>query len=108
MYYTYMIRCKDNSIYTGITSNLERRLEEHFSRDKKCAKYTMSHQAEKLESVWESEDRVLASKLEYRIKKLNKEEKENLIKNNSLLEKFFGQKIEVNKYTPFMYKKTKM
>lgn len=29
MYYTYMIRCEDNSIYTGITNNLEKRINEH-------------------------------------------------------------------------------
>ncbi len=32
MYYTYMLRCQDNSIYTGITTDLERRMKEHFSR----------------------------------------------------------------------------
>ena len=40
MYYTYMLRCKDNSIYTGITTNLERRMEEHLQKTDKCAKYT--------------------------------------------------------------------
>lgn len=99
MYYTYMLRCEDNSIYTGITSNVERRMEEHFSKDKKCAKYTATHQAKKLESVWESENRVLASKLEFHIKKnLSKQEKESLIKDNSLLEKFLGEKIEAQNY----------
>ena len=33
MYYTYMLRCKDNSIYTGITTDIERRMREHFSKD---------------------------------------------------------------------------
>ncbi len=99
MYYTYMLRCEDNSIYTGITSDLERRMEEHFSRDKKCAKYTATHQAKKLEAVWESENRILASKLEYHIKKnLTKKEKEELIKNNDLLEKFLKERIEVEMY----------
>ena len=35
MYYTYMLRCSDNSIYTGMTNNLEKRIEEHISKDKK-------------------------------------------------------------------------
>lgn len=30
MYYTYILRCHDNSLYTGITNNLKRRMEEHF------------------------------------------------------------------------------
>ncbi|MBQ3573901.1 MAG: GIY-YIG nuclease family protein, partial [Clostridia bacterium] len=38
MYYVYMMRCSDNSLYTGITTDLERRFEEH--KSKKGAKYT--------------------------------------------------------------------
>ena len=99
MYYTYMLRCIDNSIYTGITSDLKRRMEEHFSQNEKCAKYTATHQAKKLEAVWESENRIFASKLEYHIKKsLTKKEKEALIVDSSLLEKFLGNKIEVQNY----------
>ena len=80
MYYTYMIRCKDNSIYTGITTNLEKRMQEHFTKDEKCAKYTKKHTAIRLERAWKSENRVFASKLEYWIKHLSKLQKENLIK----------------------------
>ncbi len=99
MYYTYMLRCEDNSIYTGITSDVKRRMEEHFTQNKKCAKYTATHQAKKLEMVWESENRVLASKLEFHIKKsLTKNEKESLIKNSDLLEKLLGNKIEAQNY----------
>ena len=99
MYYTYMLRCEDNSIYTGITSDIKRRMEEHFSQNKKCAKYTLTHQAQKLECVWESENRILASKLEFHIKKnLTKKEKEALIKNNDLLDSLVGEKIETSQY----------
>ena len=99
MYYTYMLRCTDNSIYTGITSDLKRRMEEHFSQNEKCAKYTASHHAKKLEAVWESENRILAAKLEFHIKKsLTKKEKEELIKNSNLLDKFLGNKIEAINY----------
>lgn len=93
-----MLRCEDNSIYTGITTDLERRMQEHFSKDKKCAKYTLRHTAKKLESAWESENRILASKLEFRIKELSKEEKESLIKNNELLNEFLGSKIDSKVY----------
>lgn len=84
MYYTYMLRCKDNSIYTGITTNLERRMKEHFEKSKKCAKYTLRHTAKKLECAWQTENRALASKLEYAIKQLSKPEKEELIKTHNL------------------------
>lgn len=96
MYYIYMLRCKDNSIYTGITTNVERRMQEHFSK-KKGAKYTYTHTAKKLEFVWQTENRVLASKLEYRIKRLTKEQKEELIIKNNL-ENLLGERIDTSKY----------
>ena len=52
MYYTYMLRCSDNSIYTGMTNNLENRINEHLSKSKKGAKYTKSHNAIKLFDKW--------------------------------------------------------
>ena len=80
MYYVYMLRCTDNSVYTGITTDVEKRMSEHFSKDEKCAKYTKTHSAKKLEAVWVTENRKLASKLEFNIKKnLSKIQKENLI-----------------------------
>ena len=76
-YYTYMVRCKDNSIYTGMTNNLEKRISEHLSKN--GAKYTKSHDAIRLEAAWRSKDKSLACKLEYQIKQLTKKQKENLI-----------------------------
>ena len=105
MYYIYMLRCEDNSIYTGITVDIEKRMNEHFSKDKNCAKYTLSHNAKKLESVWKTETKGLASKLEYHIKRLKKDQKEKLIKNGDLLEDFLGSKIESDKYEREKYKR---
>jgi len=98
MFYTYILRCQDNSIYTGMTTDLERRMNEHFSGGEKCAKYTRRHKPKKLERVWKSESRVLASKLEYHIKTLSKSDKEELIKNPDKLEEFLGDKIESRFY----------
>ena len=95
MYYTYILRCKDNSLYTGITTNIKRRLKEHKEKGEKAAKYTLRHEAIKMEIAWKSENRVLASKLEFYIKKLKKQQKEELIKNSELLDKFLGDKIEI-------------
>lgn len=97
MYYTYILRCEDNSLYTGITTDLNRRLEEHKSQSEKSAKYTRTHKVIKMETAWTSENRVLASKLEYHIKRLTKKQKEELIITNDL-EKVLGNKIEVNSY----------
>lgn len=99
MYYTYILRCKDNSLYTGITTDLERRLKEHKEKGEKTAKYTLRHEAEKMEIAWESENRVLASKLEFNIKRLAKKQKEELIKNPQLLNKFLGNKIQSELYS---------
>ena len=98
MYYVYMLRCGDNSIYTGITTDLDRRMSEHFSKGEKCAKYTMHHSAQKLEIAWKTEDRKLASKLEYNIKKLNKIKKEELVNKRKSLYDIFKEKIEAEKY----------
>lgn len=98
MYYTYILRCKDNSLYTGITTDLERRLKEHKEKGEKTAKYTLRHEAVKMEIAWASENRVLASKLEFNIKKLIKKQKEELIKNPELLNKFLGDKIKLELY----------
>lgn len=97
MFYTYMLRCEDNSIYTGITVDVERRLKEHKEKGKKSAKYTAVHNAKKIEAVWESENKSLASKLEFNIKRLKKIDKEELILNKDL-EKYLKDKIEVEKY----------
>lgn len=96
MYFIYMLRCEDNSIYTGITTDIEHRMKEHFSKIN-CAKYTYSHTAKNLEAVWQTENRVLASKLEYRIKKLTKAKKEELIAKNNL-EELLHEKLDTSAY----------
>lgn len=83
MYVTYMLRCEDDSIYTGIAADLERRMKQHFSKDKRCARYTRWHTAKRLEAAWESANRASASRLEYRIKQLTREQKERLIRENA-------------------------
>ncbi len=82
MYYVYIIRCTDNSLYTGSTSDIKKRLSVHFDKNKKCAKYTKSHQMQGVEAVWQCSCKSDALKLEYRIKELKKHEKERLIKEN--------------------------
>ena len=97
MYYIYMLRCMDESIYTGITTDVDRRMNEHFSKDEKCAKYTFRHTAKKLERVFQTETRKDASKLEYHIKHLTKIQKEELIKNAKKLS-YLKEKIDTKKY----------
>ena len=95
MYYTYMLRCKDNSIYTGITNDIEKRMNDHFSKSKNGAKYTKSHDALRLEIAWKTNEKTDACKLEYWIKKLSKCQKEALICEGDL-ERFLGDRISCN------------
>ena len=97
MYYTYMLRCADNSIYTGMTNDLEKRLEEHVSKSKNGAKYTKSHDVVKMETAWKSKEKSLACKLEYQIKQLSKQQKESLIEGEKL-STFLKGKVDCRKY----------
>lgn len=88
MYYTYLLRCADGSLYTGIASNLSRRMKEHFTKDPKCAKYTRTHSPKELCAAWESSDRAAASRLEYRLKQRTKAQKELLAAGGALPQVF--------------------
>ncbi len=79
MPYIYMVRCTDHSLYTGITTDVERRMREHIRRKGSGAKYTRSHRVCSLEMVWEAGSLSAAAKLEYRIKQLPKSRKEALL-----------------------------
>ncbi len=94
MYYTYMIRCKGNTLYTGITTDINRRFNEHSDKDERGAKYTKSHTVLKVEAVWESENRSQASKLEFALKKLTKQQKEEIILDNDKLNQYLSEKID--------------
>ncbi|MDQ7043743.1 MAG: GIY-YIG nuclease family protein [Sulfurimonas sp.] len=77
-YFVYILKCVDNTLYTGITTDLKRRLYEHNNLDK-GAKYTKLRRPVELVYSEESEDRSSASKREYVIKKLTRKEKLELI-----------------------------
>ena len=80
MYYVYMVQCADSSLYTGITTELERRVKEH-NESKKGAKYTKVRRPVYLVYSEKHPDRSTASKREYEIKKkMSREEKLNLLK----------------------------
>lgn len=87
-YYIYILRCDDNSLYTGITNNLEQRMYAHIHKLKTAASYTKSRNVIKMESLWTANNRSLASQLEYRIKKMTKEMKEDLIQNPNIVKDF--------------------
>jgi len=77
-WYVYIVECADGSLYTGITTDVKRRLLEH-NYSFKSAKYTRSRRPVRL--VWTKEvaNRSEASKEEYRIKRLKRKQKLELI-----------------------------
>ena len=73
-----MLRCRDNSVYTGITNNLDKRIEAHMSGN--GSKYLRGRLPAKLIYKEDFSNRSSASKREIAVKKLKKKEKELLIK----------------------------
>ena len=80
-----------------MTNNLEKRLNEHKTKSKNGPKYTKSHDVIKLETAWKSKEKSLACKLEYQIKNLTKQQKENLI-NGEKLSTYLKGKIDCRRY----------
>ena len=78
MWYVYILKCGDGSFYTGITTDLKRRINEHNS-SKLGAKFTRGKRPVELVYSCKMNDRSAASKEEYRIKKLSKTDKIKLI-----------------------------
>lgn len=77
MNYTYMLRCRDGSLYTGWTTDLSRRLQVHNTG--KGAKYTRSRRPVQLVYAAAFPEKKAAMQEEYRIKQLTREQKEKLI-----------------------------
>ena len=77
MWFVYMLRCRDGSLYTGCTDHVERRLAVHQSG--KGAKYTRSRLPVELVYQEEAVDRSAALRREAAIKKLTRQEKLSLV-----------------------------
>ena len=99
MYYIYMVRCSDESIYTGIAADLGRRLREHVQKAPAAAKYTRSRSVQALEMAWTAEGRSAASRLESGIKRLPREKKLRLIAEPERMGELLPQ-LPCEDYTP--------
>ncbi len=78
MHFVYILRCGDDSLYTGYTNDIEKRLSVHNSG--KGAKYTRSRLPVELVYYKRVDSKSIGLKLEARIKKLSKSKKEALVK----------------------------
>ena len=77
MNYTYIVQCKDGSLYTGWTNNLEKRIKAH--NEGKGAKYTKARRPVKLIYYEEFSSKEEAMRREYEIKHMSRKEKETII-----------------------------
>ena len=77
MYFVYMLRCGDGSLYTGITNDVKKRLAAHNAGT--ASKYTRSHRPVVLAYLEQAEDKSSALRREAELKKLTKAEKEALV-----------------------------
>lgn len=78
MWFIYIIRCKDNSLYIGITENLSRRFQEH--REGRGGRYTLLHKPLKIEFFEKFVTKQEALKREKQLKGWSHKKKEKLIK----------------------------
>jgi len=81
LWFVYVLRCADNTLYTGIAIDVEKRLDEHNGITKNGAKYTHSRRPVELVYQELADSRSTACKREYIIRNLKKSEKEILISN---------------------------
>lgn len=79
IWFVYILKCSDDTLYTGITIDLNRRLDEH-NNSPKGAKYTRIRRPLELLYFEEYQDKSSASKRELEIKKLSRGKKLELIK----------------------------
>lgn len=78
-WYLYLIQCADNSLYTGIATDVQRRFTEHKAQGRLCARYLRGRAPLQLMYSCEVPDHTTALKLEYRVKQLSRTEKIRLI-----------------------------
>ena len=88
-YSVYIVRCADDTYYTGIAADVARRLVEHESSPR-GAKYLKGRGPLQLVYSQAAGDRSKASRLEYRIKQLNRSDKEALISGRTTLQRLFA------------------
>jgi putative endonuclease len=80
MWFVYIVRCADDTLYTGVAKDVERRIEEHNSNNALAASYTRGRRPVALVYKEAVDTRSTALKREYEIKQLTRQEKDELLK----------------------------
>lgn len=78
-WFVYILHCADDTLYTGVAKDVEKRLTEHNDDNVKGAKYTRARRPVRVVYQEECDSRSSATKREYAIKKLKRAEKLQLI-----------------------------
>jgi putative endonuclease len=92
-WYLYLIRCRDNTLYTGISTDVDCRLVQHQSRGNKGSKYLKGRGPLTLVFQQQLGSKSLALKAELRVKKMSKAMKEKLVRvNGSATQNALGSK----------------
>ena len=90
-YFVYIIECKNGSYYTGYTTDIERRYAEYLDGSIKC-KYTRANPPKRLAASWEFKATLSdILRIEKAIKKLSKQEKHALVKNQDMIRNIIQQ-----------------
>lgn len=74
-WYLYVLKCDDDSLYTGITTDVERRVREHNGDRSGGAKYTRTRRPVEVAATWPCEDQSEAASAEAHFKALSRDEK---------------------------------
>ena len=82
-YYVYMLECRDGRLYTGITTDLKRRFTEH-NTGKRAARFTRANPPKRLIAARQVAGRSAALQLEARLKKYNRQQKQQWAAENQL------------------------
>ena len=94
-YWVYILQCVNNCYYTGYTIDLSKRYEAHLNGT--ASKYTRSFKPIKIAQYWKVTNKSIAMKLENRIKKLSRQNKNKIIDKPDLLPIFISElKCEFN------------
>lgn len=78
-WFVYIVRCADDSLYTGIAMDVARRIDEHNQDNRLAAKYTRVRRPVRLVYSEACDSRSAAAKREAQIKKMNRLQKERLV-----------------------------
>lgn len=80
IWFVYIIRCRNNTLYTGVTMDINRRFAEHQAQGNKCAKYLRGKAPLKLALTAKLQNKENAYQVEKHIKLLSKQQKEQLLR----------------------------